>query len=308
MPKVSIIVPNYNHSKFLEKRLDSIFNQTYKDFEIILLDDCSTDDSLKILNEYVTRPNVSYLIVNKKNSGSTFKQWKRGIELAKGEYVWIAESDDWATNDFLSQLVKELDEDSQLGIAYCQSYIVDENDNIVCDNLSWTSDLDDSRWSKVFVNDGINEIESYLCKKNTIPNASAVLFRKRYLQFKSIPTKMKIAGDWLVWIKILSKSKVFYTSECLNYFRDTSTSTRIHNTKQKRLLAIKEEVLVLKLIKKTLLKANPDLNKIHNKKIVDFINTISLSTIFSSFFWTYCVFKKPITSIRRIMNLLKNTC
>ena len=65
MPKVSIIVPNYNHSKFLEKRLDSIFNQTYKDFEIILLDDCSTDDSLKILNEYVTRPNVSYLIVNK---------------------------------------------------------------------------------------------------------------------------------------------------------------------------------------------------------------------------------------------------
>jgi glycosyltransferase involved in cell wall biosynthesis len=57
--KVSVIVPNYNHAKYLPRRLDSIFNQTFQDFEVILLDDCSTDNSLSIPGEYVKHPKVS---------------------------------------------------------------------------------------------------------------------------------------------------------------------------------------------------------------------------------------------------------
>ena len=74
---VSIIVPNYNHAPFLNQRLDSIFNQTFQDFEVILLDDASTDNSLSILEDYKEKfkSKVSHLIVNEKNSGSPFKQF-----------------------------------------------------------------------------------------------------------------------------------------------------------------------------------------------------------------------------------------
>ena len=78
-PKVSIIVPNYNHARFLTQRLESIFNQTYQDFEVILLDDGSTDNSVEILEKYGKNDKVSALIFNIENSGSTFKQWVKGI-------------------------------------------------------------------------------------------------------------------------------------------------------------------------------------------------------------------------------------
>lgn len=60
MPKKSIIVPNYNHAKYLPKRLDSIVNQTFQNFEVILLDDCSTDNSLEIIEEYAKGPRVTH--------------------------------------------------------------------------------------------------------------------------------------------------------------------------------------------------------------------------------------------------------
>ncbi len=94
-PFVSIIVPNYNHEKYLRQRLDSIYGQTYKNYEVILLDDCSSDDSRTILNEYRDRyPDRTRCEFNETNSGGVFRQWRKGISLAKGDYIWIAESDD----------------------------------------------------------------------------------------------------------------------------------------------------------------------------------------------------------------------
>ena len=102
---VSIILPNYNHAYFLQERLDSIFNQTYQHFEVIVLDDCSTDSSLNILEPYKNHSKVSHFLVNNENTGSPFKQWQKGLILAIGDYIWIAESDDTCDLDFLeSQL------------------------------------------------------------------------------------------------------------------------------------------------------------------------------------------------------------
>ena len=101
MPKVSVIVPNYNHERFLRQRIDSILAQTFRDFELILLDDCSTDYSREILREYASDPHVTHAEFNEVNSGSTFKQWNKGVRLAQGKYVWIAESDDYANPHFI---------------------------------------------------------------------------------------------------------------------------------------------------------------------------------------------------------------
>lgn len=77
-PTVSVIIPNYNHAPYLKERIESVTGQEYDDIEVILLDDCSGDNSREIIERYRSHPKVSQVIFNEKNSGTTFAQWKRG--------------------------------------------------------------------------------------------------------------------------------------------------------------------------------------------------------------------------------------
>src|SRR5690606_11887901 len=153
-PKVSVIVPNYNHAPFLKDRLDSIFRQEFEDYEVILLDDCSTDGSREIIESYRDHEKVSHVVLKERNSGSTFQQWKKGIELAKGEYIWIAESDDVADSKLLRSLVERLDEDATVGIAYCQSLVINNKGDITRDNIQHTYGFGSVNWEKEFRMDG----------------------------------------------------------------------------------------------------------------------------------------------------------
>jgi glycosyltransferase involved in cell wall biosynthesis len=225
MPEVSIIVPNYNHGRFLEERLESIFGQTFQDFEVILLDDCSTDNSVEILKKYAGHPKVREFRVNDHNSGSPFKQWRQGIALAGGEYIWIAESDDYADKNFLATLVPALKSNPRLGLAYCQSKVVGENSEIIGEYSSYSFSCPE-RWKNDFTNSGTDEICSYLLRINTIPNASAAIVRKAALADIIVPDNLKTMGDWYVWLKVLSRWNVFYTAKPLNCFRRSSQSTR----------------------------------------------------------------------------------
>src|SRR5207249_4277778 len=84
-------------------RLDSIFNQTFQDFEVILLDDASTDNSMDVLEKYAGRGDVQ-ILRNEHNTGSPCKQWLKGIDLARSDILWIAESDDICACEFLQTL------------------------------------------------------------------------------------------------------------------------------------------------------------------------------------------------------------
>lgn len=77
-PYVSVIIPNYNHAEYLDRRLRSVYNQTYDCFEVILLDDCSVDGSLRIIKQYQNSPHLRTIIVNERNTGSPFLQWEKG--------------------------------------------------------------------------------------------------------------------------------------------------------------------------------------------------------------------------------------
>jgi glycosyltransferase involved in cell wall biosynthesis len=117
-PRVSVVIPNYNHAPYLKERIDSVLNQTFQDFELILLDDCSTDNSRDIINSYAKNPHVSHIILNEENTRNTFVQWERGIRLASGEYIWIAESDDKCEPTLLEKLVAEFKRDNNLVLAF----------------------------------------------------------------------------------------------------------------------------------------------------------------------------------------------
>lgn len=224
MPKVSIIVPNYNHAKYLPQRLNSIFNQTFHDYEVILLDDCSTDNSVEILACFAKDPRVSYFIVNSKNSGSTFKQLKKGIDLSRGEYIWIAESDDWAENEFLQKTLSIGSVD--IGIIYTQSIIVNEKDERLYINTKYTDYLDPEKWETDFTGDGIDSINRFFIYRNVIPNMSAVLMQRIDLTEIIINENLKYLGDWFIYCQLLLKKKIYFISEPLNYYRQHSDTVR----------------------------------------------------------------------------------
>lgn len=213
MKKVSIIMPNYNHAPFLRERLDSIFAQDYANKEVILLDDASTDESRTILNEYAVRPEVKHVIINDANSGNTFIQWEKGLSLATGDYIWIAESDDVADSRLVSRLVGVL-EQSDAMIAFAHSEWIDEVGTIIPRNR-------DKQWSKDFVMDGEGFVKRYLLGYSYICNASAVLFRRSALsgvEMKSVQ-QFTASGDRLFWIALALQGKVAYVADSLSCFR-----------------------------------------------------------------------------------------
>jgi len=232
MSRVSVIVPNYNHAKFLSQRLESIFEQAYTDFEVILLDDCSSDNSRDILVQYTDHPKVKTIVYNQQNSGSTFKQWEKGIEIATGEYIWIAETDDYCEPTFLEMLVSTLDKHPQAGIAYCQSISVD-SENVASENwFSHTKRFSPNIWASSFLLNGQLAIQNILVHRNVIPNASAVVFRKStYNSTSGINTEMTLNGDWLLWIKMLETSDMIFIANELNYFRQHGQKVTSRNMK-----------------------------------------------------------------------------
>ncbi len=251
-PKVSIIVPNYNHAKYLSERFQSIINQTFSDYELIVLDDCSSDDSLLILQQWIEKfIQPTRLIVNEKNSGSPFHQWNLGVSKARGQYIWIAESDDACAPTLLAENVKMLDSNPQVGIAFCQSILVDEkSERLHSFNENYTFTFKTDRWKQSFVNTGRKECTQYLIHHNTLPNASGILFRKEaYQQAGGGDPKFKLNGDWMLYARILTHWDLAYQAHELNYFRvHTQTQRQKAN---KEAYAYKEIIEIQDYIHKT---------------------------------------------------------
>jgi len=231
-PFVSVIVPNYNHAAYLKRRIDSILDQTYQNFELILLDDNSSDDSVNVLKEYISHPKVTHYCFNEINSGSPFLQWKRGIDIAKGHFIWIAESDDYASPRFLEVLIERISINKEVTLAYCGSNLIDKYDSILGNTYFYTTTLDEKRWLNDFENTGIAECLKYLLYQNTIPNASAVLFsREKYLKTSGGDQNYRLCGDWKLWFEMLMlEGNIQYIAETLNNFRQLDSAKKKYNT------------------------------------------------------------------------------
>lgn len=212
-PLVSVIIPNYNHAQYLDKRLQSVLGQTYTNFEVIILDDKSTDNSLEVIAKYQDNPHVSQVVVNEVNSGSTFKQWDKGISLAKGEIIWIAESDDYCELNLLEELVKACSAKPNVVVAFCQ-YILDYGEFIYKEKEHVTN----------YYN-GKNFICNRMVRFCEIRNASGAIFlksayshiSKEYLNYKS-------CGDMRFWIEILAQGTCAKVGRNLTYFRQSRSS------------------------------------------------------------------------------------
>ena len=203
MPTVSVIVPNYNHAPFLNQRIDSILNQTYQDFELILLDDCSKDGSRDIMESYRSNPHVSHVVFNEANSGSAFRQWDNGIALAKGDWIWVAESDDYAEPTFLERLMTEVSQVPDCVLAYSATYWVDQ------------------QGQKLWDTPHSDKVNIYSGHDFTIANVSECIFRRD--KFRPAESHryehMRLCGDWYFYVLLAEQGKVVEAEEPLSYYR-----------------------------------------------------------------------------------------
>jgi glycosyltransferase involved in cell wall biosynthesis len=222
MIPVSVIIPNYNHAPYLEQRIQSVLSQTYPHFEVIILDDCSTDNSRQVIDRYRTHEKVNHILYNEQNSGSPFLQWKKGIGLAQYDLVWIAESDDFAAPGFLQKAIESVERVNSPCLFYADSFTVNENGDPYEEKFSVKKNMlfETRKWTSSYHNHGVDEINECLKFDCTINNISAVVFSKSlFIANKQVASDYVYYGDWAFIISAAFSAEVYYCNEPLNYYR-----------------------------------------------------------------------------------------
>ncbi|MBR1414175.1 MAG: glycosyltransferase [Bacilli bacterium] len=243
--KLTAIIPNYNYEKFMYQRVYSILNQDYKIDELIILDDCSKDNSRELidcivdnLKEYI---NIKK-IYNEKNSGSPFKQWKKGFDNASGDYVWIAEADDYCENNMVSCLMNTIKRNNDIVLSYVDTAFVDEFGVVRVKSIKPEIDIQKTNhWNKDFINDGVDEIKNYCYLNCTIANVSSVIFKNGdYDQYFKISSEFKQAGDWLFYVNVIKNGNISFINKPLNYYRVHGNNVTSTTKKEMHLEEIKK--------------------------------------------------------------------
>ena len=243
--KISVIIPNYNYAKFLFERVYSILNQNYPIYELIILDDCSTDNSLEIINQIVSCINKYInvkVVLNEKNSGNAFSQWQKGFKLASGDYVWICEADDYCKKNFLRKVTKPINQNGNIIISYADTGFIDSTGTIVKKSLIDQIDLlKTGHWQKNYINTGQNEIDNYTYLNCTIPNVSGIIIKKDdYEDILNISKTFKQCGDWYFYLNALQRGKIAFNKKTLNYYRLHGNNISSTMNRKKHLLEIKK--------------------------------------------------------------------
>jgi O-antigen biosynthesis protein len=273
--KISVIVPNYNYGPYLRQRLKSIWAQTYPIYELIVLDDASSDNSTAILGDLQRTSGRRFSVVrNAVNSGSVSRQWARGVEAARGDFIWIAEADDFAEPDFLAAMVKAFDEPGVV-MSYCQSRQIDGAGRVLADTyLDYVADVDTKLWQSDYRRSGLLEIGEALSVKNTIPNVSAVLFRRdRLAEVLSLHLGEMVgyrnAADWYCYIRLLcGEGDIAYTAASLNSHRRHTRSLTLATADRRHL----DEIIAMQHLAASVAAVRPErslLARLYAKAVAD---------------------------------------
>jgi glycosyltransferase involved in cell wall biosynthesis len=263
---VSAVVPNYNYARHLPSRLATVFQQWMPLRDVILLDDASTDDSLAVARGTAEAAQRDLrIIVNKKNSASVFRQWRRAAETATGEFLWIAEADDESDRRFLTRLLAALEARPEAVMAFCDSAAIDETGTILSDSYkSYFDRVAPGLLRADAAFDGREFLSRCMAERNVILNVSGVLWRRQALlaglnRCGEALAKYRMAGDWLLYADILSQpgARICYVAEPLNRHRRHSSSVT-HALNAKRHV---EEIAAVHRVVATVVKADQKLRR-----------------------------------------------
>ncbi len=217
MPRVSIIMSVYNDSAHLKEALTSILQQTYSDFEFLITDDGSTDESPKILDEYAAK-DQRVKVVHQKNIGLT-KTLNKSIAEAKGEYVARMDSDDIALPRRLAEEVKFLDSHPETALVSCFTKVIDAEGKEIGEHRPGVTH---------------EEIKKLIFFSGQIAHPAAMFRKQAFLALGGYDENFKYAQDLDLWFKFIAKYKVANLPEFLFLWRRTPGGIGVAKFKKQR--------------------------------------------------------------------------
>lgn len=206
---ISIVVPVYNAEKYLQKCIQSILAQTYSDWELVLIDNGSTDESMRICKEYAGMEERISAIHQYRNQGVSAAR-NLGMEQCRGEFITFIDADDWVKEDYLETLVK-LQKSSKAPIVICGYEAVYDEDRNKKNNFTGSKD---SRTVKVY---NVKEyLQEYLLEGNT--HCWGILFESCLLEQLKFPTNLTIGEDLLFVLEACLQVEKIVVSAYKGYY------------------------------------------------------------------------------------------
>lgn len=206
-PKVSIVIPIYNAEKYIAEAIEGLLNQTFKDFELILVNDCSTDNTSEILKEYAQRDKRIKIINNEKNLRVSAAA-NRGIKEAKGEYIVKQDSDDWSYPDRIEKQVKYMDAHPKVVLSSGNMEICDENMKVK---------------NRTHFPTTHKEIMNVLLQFNPMVHSAMIYRRETFLEVGGYGG-INTSEDYLLTMKMASKGQLGNLEDILVKYRVVNTS------------------------------------------------------------------------------------
>lgn len=204
-PKVSILIPAFNYGHYIEDAIQSVLDQTFGDFELIILDNQSTDNTVEIVNTYMQKDSRIKLIVNKTNIGM-FRNYNEGLLHADGEYIKFLNADDTLHPQILEKFVKILDEHTSVSLVTSFRQEFSNSSKIISTNFHGEQNAKEM-------------ILLSLSKLNFIGEPTTVMFRKENLNLGLFDTSLIFFADLDMWLRQLSVGNLYIVDEVLSYVR-----------------------------------------------------------------------------------------
>lgn len=247
-PLVSVILPNYNHAPYLRQRIRSIAAQGYYNLEVIILDDCSPDDSRQVICDTVAELGLeARLAFNQVNSGNVFAQWRKGLSMATGDLVWICESDDFCEPDFLEHLVPAFADDSvNIAFGRIQFAEADGSDRPGLD--AYREGAEPGIWDVPITRPAAEWFAGGFGVNNVIANVGGCVFRRMDLPEAvwDEAATYRICGDWFLYLHIAGPGQIAYNPHAVAYFRQHGQNTSASNFHQR--YYYDENIRILRLL------------------------------------------------------------
>lgn len=293
-PKISVIMSVYNGEKYLQKAIESILIQTYKNFEFLIIDDNSNDSTIDIINSY--NDNRIKVISNQANIGLT-KSLNIGLELAKGEFIARQDADDISDITRFEKQIEYLNKNEDIAILGTQAKIINEKGNLIIPPFSWLRPVkeDEIKWFCMFDSPFIH---------------SSVMMRKEIIWdiFKGYNSKHRTSQDYELW------SRVVYNYKCEN-LNESLVSFRSHSNSVSSNYSIKNLEATATIIEHAIIKATgqiPPENFINHwlsilyprfsKNKMNFVNLINVIDLLDNTFYE----NNNITRINKSIKTQKN--
>jgi len=204
-PKVSVLIPSYNYAHYIEEAIDSVLSQTYQNFELIIVDNCSTDNTKEVVEQYIQKDSRIKLVINDVNIGM-YRNYNKALLLANGEYIKFLNADDKLHEKCLEIFVGILDTNKDVSVVTSYRQFFGSKDDIL--KPKWFGLIERKK-----------AIIEVLKHGNWIGEPTTVMFRKKNVYSGLFDVTILMFADMDMWLRQLEHGDLYVHNEVLSYFR-----------------------------------------------------------------------------------------